>query len=762
VKGLADLIAAEQETLVARWCARVRPLAPRPDLTRETIVDSLPDYLADIVTALRSLNDPSTTGSLPVASPIAEAHGKQRDQLGFSVNAVAKEYPLLHEEILALASERGVGISAGESIFLARCIGTGAAEALSHFAKAGESELLRQAAVARSEQRQAARDLENVRAAVRRASESEHRLRVLIDTLPFLIAFVDKDERYILNNRAYLSWFGLEDVTGRRVSEVLAPATYGALRGHIQRALAGEPVEYEAPMQFGEGRSGWVRGTYVPLRDAGDEPQGFVALVENITERRALQKQIEGSEQRLREALAVTGAGTFEFDLLSGEGKFDAQMREITRWRPEVPITIESTTEQVHPADRPAIQAAFERALTQGVPYIVEHRIVAEPGDPGEPEPWVSARGGVLFDVDHRPVRFIGTAVDVTEQHRAVEALALIFEHGADMMAMISRQGRFLRVNPAFVRTLGWTSEELIQKSFRDLVHPEDAERTQAEYGRLLQGASTLNFENRYRRKDGVYRWLSWSAAPLPDRSRVYCTARDVTGERDRAEFEQHLIGIVSHDLRNPLQAILLAARGLLRLDTADEKTMRAAGRIQAAADRAVRLVADLLDFTQARTGGGIRVVRQLLDFHQRVRATVEEVEAVHPDRCVKLTSEGDATGSWDGDRVAQITENLLTNALKYSPAQSEVRVHTRGEADEVILEVHNQGPPIPPDLLPRIFSPMQRASAEVDRQSRSVGLGLHIVRHLVEAHGGTIQVWSSKQEGTLFRVQLPKHASET
>nr|WP_304503096.1 MULTISPECIES: sensor histidine kinase [Myxococcaceae] len=107
---------------------------------------------------------------------------------------------------------------------------------------------------------------------------------------------------------------------------------------------------------------------------------------------------------------------------------------------------------------------------------------------------------------------------------------------------------------------------------------------------------------------------------------------------------------------------------------------------------------------------------------------------------------------------MAQVVENLASNALKYSPEGTPVRVSTRGEADQVVLEVHNAGDPLAPELQARLFEPLQRGAPGLDAaQDRSVGLGLYIVRQLVRAHGGSVEVRSSGEEGTLFRVCLPR-----
>jgi len=167
--------------------------------------------------------------------------------------------------------------------------------------------------------------------------------------------------------------------------------------------------------------------------------------------------------------------------------------------------------------------------------------------------------------------------------------------------------------------------------------------------------------------------------------------------------------------------------------------------------------VRDLLDFTRARMGGGIPVVRRPLDLHALVRSTLQEVEAAQPERGLSLTVQGNAQGSWDERRLGQVVQNLVGNAQKYGSEDAPVQVTVRGEDEHVLLEVHNGGAPIPAELLPRIFEPLQRGAVGADPHDHSVGLGLFIVKHLVEAHGGQVSVCSTEQAGTTFTVRLPR-----
>ncbi len=268
-------------------------------------------------------------------------------------------------------------------------------------------------------------------------------------------------------------------------------------------------------------------------------------------------------------------------------------------------------------------------------------------------------------------------------------------------------------------------------------------------------------------RPDGERIWLHLSVESLPpapgSAAGVVMSFFDLTARKQaqveaerRVEFEQQLVGIVSHDLRGPINAIQLSAQVLLK-EELPPLAHRTAARVLSSAQRASRLIHDLLDFTQARLGSGIPIRRQQVDLHQVARGVVEEVETAHPTRTLRFYASGVAEGAWDPDRIAQVVGNLLVNAVVYSPEGTEVTVRSEGRAGEVRLHVHNEGEPIPESVRARLFEPFKSRGARRTGQDASVGLGLFIVDQLVRAHGGRVQVRSQPREGTTFTVVLPK-----
>jgi signal transduction histidine kinase len=223
------------------------------------------------------------------------------------------------------------------------------------------------------------------------------------------------------------------------------------------------------------------------------------------------------------------------------------------------------------------------------------------------------------------------------------------------------------------------------------------------------------------------------------------------------AEFRERFLGIVGHDLRGPLQAIKLTAATLLKAEDLPDRLAKPMARVASSAEKMFRMISELLDFTRGRLGGGIPIAPRPVDLRRVVRGVVEELEVTRPERELVLSADGALEGEWDPDRLEQVVANLVGNALNYSPEGTPVLIRLRGGEDEVVLSVTNAGS-IPPELLPHIFDPFRRGHATAElRPADGLGLGLYIVQHVVRAHGGTIGVTSTQEDGTTFRVRLPR-----
>lgn len=223
----------------------------------------------------------------------------------------------------------------------------------------------------------------------------------------------------------------------------------------------------------------------------------------------------------------------------------------------------------------------------------------------------------------------------------------------------------------------------------------------------------------------------------------------------NRAMFAEQMVGIVSHDLRNPIMAMLMSAELLGKGGVTPEQSDVLA-RILRAGDRASRLIANLLDLTQARLGSGLSVSPAAMDLHATVAGAVQELSQVFPDRVLRHVQQGPGQCIADADRLVQLVGNLVSNAMAYGDPGAPVVVTSTREDRGFSLSVHNRGQPIPAGLMEGLFDLMVRGCDEVNT-GRSVGLGLFIVSEIAKAHGSTVSVTSALEAGTAFTVMIPQ-----
>jgi signal transduction histidine kinase len=249
------------------------------------------------------------------------------------------------------------------------------------------------------------------------------------------------------------------------------------------------------------------------------------------------------------------------------------------------------------------------------------------------------------------------------------------------------------------------------------------------------------------------------------ERARLYEAERAARARAEAAEEEarrtgalqERLMAVVGHDLRTPLQAVLLGTQVLAMRGDLSESQATTVARVASSAARMNGIIRDLLDFTRARRGGGIAVNRVTIDAAATFQRAVAELQQLHPGRRIAFRAPAELPCSGDPERLLQVASNLVGNALQHGPADAAISVEVHGSAGEIELRVQNEGPPIPPEALGAIFEPFRRAPEGAGERPGSIGLGLFIVREIARAHGGEVRCDSAEGAGTTFTVTFPR-----
>jgi PAS domain S-box-containing protein len=385
-----------------------------------------------------------------------------------------------------------------------------------------------------------------------------------------------------------------------------------------------------------------------------------------------------------------------------------------------------------------------------------------------------------LLDTSGLPYALCGISTDITLQKRAEEERERFFHLAPDMFCIAGLDARFRRINPAFTRVLGWSEEELLSRSFLELVHPEDRDSTLEVMAELERGLPTLSFENRYLCKDGTWRWLAWTASPPNPEGAVYAAARDITVQREvqaavrqlNQQLEQRVSErtrqleeanrelesfsyTVSHDLRAPLRHITGFVELLERhaRGTLDAKSQGYLRTISESARRGGQLVDDLLAFSRM---GRVEMRQSLLQLEPLVAEVWEELAPEREGRRIVLEVGPMPEARGDPAMLRLVFKNLLGNAVKYTRPREEARVEVMAERGEGGLVIHVKDNGVGFDMayedkLFGVFQRLHRAS-----EFEGTGIGLAHVRRIIMRHGGRTWGKGALGQGATFSFSLP------
>ncbi|HSN30249.1 MAG TPA: ATP-binding protein, partial [Kofleriaceae bacterium] len=516
------------------------------------------------------------------------------------------------------------------------------------------------------------------------------------------------------------------------------------------------------------------------LLSAPDREQltALAQLAAQAFERARLYEQLQTREEQLRTALAGARAGTWSLDLRTMTATRDASYAEVLGLAPDEQVKADFGS--VHPDDVEIARAAFERTLREGVPYEPEVRVRRGDGR----YVWTRSHARLLRGSDGQPDVLAGLVFDIDEaKQAALRAEAerrinnTLYEISAQFARELDPHKLVQMIVDETARIVGAATGAFYAED--GTVHATTGEPPSSDAGSRLalpvatggQNFGTVVFTHREADRftdqhERLAAAIATQAATALENARLYQTVRSQNDELevavDRARTadrrKDEFLAMLGHELRNPLAPITTALE-LMDLKSTDTLLGKEREVIRRQVEHLSRLVDDLLDISRI-TGGKVALATDVVELSTVIAKGVEMASPLLEKRSHPLTVDVPREGLpvlADPTRLAQVFQNLLTNAAKYSEPGSPIAVRARRTGGMLIVEVVDHGMGIPPELLPNLFDMFVQGARAIDRSEGGLGLGLTIAKSLCELHGGTLDATSAGPGGgSTFTIRLP------
>ncbi|BAY20623.1 multi-sensor hybrid histidine kinase [Calothrix sp. NIES-2100] len=618
-------------------------------------------------------------------------------------------------------------------------------------------------------------------------------IEAIYQTAPIGLNVLDTDLRFVRVNQrlAEMNGLAIEAHIGRTLRELLPGLADDAEEILLPILKTGQPklnveIRGETPAQPGKPRI-WLEH-FLPLKDGDDRIIGISTVCEEITDRKQAELALQERERQFTTLAEASPTAIFRYDTASNCTYVNRRWCEMTDQPPEAALGM-GWVQTLHPDDRDRLSQAWlewcANAKEQG-PYQQEGRWTRPDGQ----VIWFICQALPEIDSNGNVVGYIGTLTDVTDRKQSEQALRQSEERYRCLAELIPQlvwtanaQGALLDVNQRWSEFTGLTLEQARTSGWEQVIHPEDVAVMAQKWAESVNNSTSYQAEGRMRRADGVYRWhLHQAIGPKNEQGEIikwFGTATDIEAqkqleiERDRLlQLEQtaraqaeranrikdEFLAILSHELRSPLNPILGWATLLQTRKLDETKTQEALASIERNAKLQTQLIDDLLDVAKILRGK-LTMNADPVNLAFAIEAAIDIMRTAAVAKSIRLHPVLSPVGQVSGDaaRLQQIVWNLLSNAIKFTPNNGRVDIRLEQVGNSAKITVSDTGKGINPEFLPHIFESFRQEDASTTRKYGGLGLGLAIVRSLVEAHGGTILAHSPGEgQGATFTVQLP------
>lgn len=548
-----------------------------------------------------------------------------------------------------------------------------------------------------------------------------------------------------------------EELVGKRLLDYVHPDESAALFSRFYNDTDLIRFRY----RHADGHYVWFETTLKLIRDTSGAASKTLAVSRDISERIYTEQALISSQRNLAEAQKIASIGSWEWEIERNEVIWSEEMLRIFDISPGTFVgNYEHVIKYIHPDDRARVENSIGQAM-DGQPYSLECRIVTANGI----EKQVQIQGVVIFDKSRRPYKMYGTVQDITDRFKlqqllqeTVDRYTSLKKYNPDGIISLDKQAFIVSANPAVQTISGYTPQELAQRHFTELLHPDDQDKANAWYVQFLEGNVNKREELRFWHKNGAYINLLLTPAPIVIGQQLvgcYIMIKDITEQKKTDELLRQseklsvvgqLAAGVAHEIRNPLTAL----KGFVKLMMHSEhSSLKYLAIMKEELERIELIVSELLMLSKPQTS--LLRCLNLKEVLEEVQALIG-TQAIMKNIDIVLEAESDDYPvHCDPNQIKQVFINFIKNAIEAMQHEGTIRIHIGIDSrSHTRVKVIDQGCGIPEDKLPRVGEPF------FTTKEGGTGLGLMISQKIVEHHGGTMSITSQVNVGTTVEVSFP------
>jgi PAS domain S-box-containing protein len=603
--------------------------------------------------------------------------------------------------------------------------------------------------------------------------ENQQKLAGILDNADEAIISIDEQQQIQLFNQGAEKIFGYQThkIIGQPLDILLPKAFRQIHRHHIQQfgksPYQSRQMAERSSVVFGRRKNGEEFPAEASIAKLPTKSgMLFTVMLKDVTESQQAKAKLQASKALLAKAEKIAKIGSWEYDHETGKRSWSEQLFDILGFDQDFPIPFcQEILDRVHPEDLFLVKNTLRAGHGWGKPWEIIYRLVLPDGT----LKYVESRGEPTVDSAGKILRVLETIMDVSDRiqaekslRRSQEQLELITDALPILIAYIDDRQCYRYNNRTYETWYGKSRSSLQGRPMKEIVGAENHQKM-LPYVKLALAGKAVTFENQHISDQGNSYWMSATYIPDFDSAGVvkgfFSMVEDISDRKAVEQMKSEFISIASHEMRTPLTSIygvikLLSAGRLGELSESGSKMAEMALRNS---DRLLHLVNDILDLERIESGKD-SLEKQKCNSAELIQQAIDTARSMADEQGIKLEIQAQSEEFLgDRDRLVQALINLISNAIKFSPINSKVKISAKLAQNQVLFAVKDKGRGIPDDKLETIFERFQQVDSSDSRKKGGTGLGLAICRHIVEQHQGKIWVESVYGQGSTFYFSIPQ-----